>query len=287
MSKLGDALERLELPDTTQAQLRMHALIEAQGQADARRRRRKRLGGALAGIVGAAAIALTPLGQAVADGVRDLVGIGDEPSTPAPVGEQSVVIGSGALAGSVPFEVVAQTNLNGRETCITVDFPRSARQIGAGSCIVGGRLVPLSEHAQRPSIYAAPEEAGAEAEILIQGIVPEGAAVTLVYETREGSRSQSAVYTFDLDDDLGQRIGVADTAQFFLAAVPRGVLSGADTMPNALTPSSVEETLGRIDYRVTGADGQPIADLALSELPGPAEPGGLLLRYPPARFGGR
>ena len=65
--------------------------------------RRSRLRTWLAGLCAVGAIAVSPLGAAIADELADLVGIGDPPSDTRP--RDAIVIGAPATA--VPFEIVA------------------------------------------------------------------------------------------------------------------------------------------------------------------------------------
>lgn len=120
--ELGDRLERLPLPDSSEARERV-ARIAAEGSdldasaATRSRHRPRRQSRWAAGIIAAIALvglSLTPPGRAIAEGVGELVGIGGKSSLDhsknenVPAAGAAVVIDAGTLPGSdQPYEITA------------------------------------------------------------------------------------------------------------------------------------------------------------------------------------
>lgn len=120
--ELGDRLEQLPLPDSSEARERV-ARIAAEGSeldgtaANRSRHRPRRQSRWAAGIVAAVALvglSLTPPGRAIAEGVGELVGIGGKSSLDhsknenVPAAGAAVVIDAGTLPGSdQPYEITA------------------------------------------------------------------------------------------------------------------------------------------------------------------------------------
>ena len=251
MSKLGEALQGAPLPDSERARERAIAVAAATAVGeDSGRSRRRFLGWPwsrpawVAALAGATLVAvlfsLTPPGRAIAGDLGRLVGIGDEPTEGVAPGEQAVVIGSDEAVRSYPFEIVATTNLNGQpneETCIDVQFPSANPLVTGGNCLTGNRSAPLSEYASNPMVNPAPDAFAPDAELVVQGMLPLGATVAVDYTKTDGTEGSADIHYADLNDALGDKIGVADRASYFVSVLPSGILHGSVVHPDELTLS--------------------------------------------------
>lgn len=300
MSKLGDALKQASLPESDGRERAVAAVSEpgsgpsgvAKDQTSPGNRRlpiwavATLLAGGVAVLVG---LSFTPPGRAVAGDIGRLVGIGGEPTNPPVLGERAVVIGSGDAARSFPFEIVASTNHDGQpneEACVGVDFPGVEPRITSANCLTASRI-SLETYAENPSVYPAPRAFAPDGEVIVQGMIPVGAEVTIGYTMADGAPGTATVHTSELTDELGEQIDVAGRASFFLTVLPSGILRGGPEDPGVLTCASVTESLSRVDYRVVAVDGETVVDSTLGDID-PATSlstlGSLLLSRPPAGF---
>jgi hypothetical protein len=178
------------------------------------------------------AMTLTSFGQAIAERIGELIGIGDEPTRERidPAGEPAVVIGVGDVSGR-PFEIVASTDPafgkdRGHATCFSLDFPGAADPASAG-CLTKALRSDVRRHGISATAAVLPRGSLPHTRTLVTGVAGPGAERVLITST-----STSAVFPTTLarlGPGLGRRIGTGVRASFFVAFLPREALAGAET----------------------------------------------------------
>jgi hypothetical protein len=223
------------------------------------RRRPRALVAALTAAVALTVLSLTPMGQAVADRLGELIGIGDEPSGSVGFGTPAVVIGVGESPDGVAYEVVASRQSDdppgARETCIGLDLPRLSG-IRVAQCIVGETASELQRLIVSPIVYAAPDELGPGSELVVQGLARgDVAEVAIKYPSKRGER-RAPVQLAYLDHTVADLIDASERAGVFVGFVPDGVLSGSERQPKKLTHDSIESSLARITISARDGEGR-------------------------------
>jgi hypothetical protein len=249
--------------------------------------RARALVAAAAAAVVLAVLSLTPPGQAVADRLGELIGIGDEPSGSSGFGTPAVVIGVGESPGGVAYEVVAYRSdhppPDQRETCLGFDLPRlgGAR---VGQCIVEETARRLRRWIVTPLVYAAPAELGEGSGLVVQGLARSDVAdVEITYPSERGE-DVAPTQLAPLDQGVADLIDASERAGFFIGFIPTDVLSGSARRPKVLTPNSIESSLARVTIVARNAEGKFLVSGDAAEL-GRAQPGASpLLVDPPDGF---
>lgn len=265
MSSLEERLAGLPAPGSSEAQER--AMIAVGDAADDGRLRRSLSRRARwLGAVGATVLlGLSPPGQAIAERLGELVGIGDEP-TEGGIGP-SVVIGLGEVNG-VPYEVVASSRLGivtSRDDlgkpCIGLEIP-GVPGLTSYNCVTSefdGELTPV--------VSGAPRELGEEAELIVQGLAPPSVErVDVAYRPQDGDERMTAAQVSPLTAELAGKIGAEDGTRFFMAFLPRGILLPPDRPEGRLTEANAAQALARIEVTAYDVEGSELERVRLSEL---------------------
>jgi len=161
--------------------------------------------------------ALSPPGQALAERVGELIGIGNDPSIPERVAQEgeSVVVGSGTAPGGQPVELVGFTveSKTGQSeivesTCFTYDLPQAAR--------VSGTCIEASTPAATARVLAAPSALYPESQFVVAGVTR--ADVDRVEVTFAGN--PAPIIFGRLDEVLAAQVGSKTDAGTFVAFLP-------------------------------------------------------------------
>lgn len=245
-------------------------------------------------VVGAALLivagAVTPPGQAVAERLGELVGIGDEPTELG--GRTAVVIGTGE-SRAYPYEIVATSdapNMIQRPgeppvVCISVEFP-NVSGVQVANCLNPEVQRALSDQVIEPIVYAAPEALFPDAELIVQGAaVPEVETVRVTYRTVDGALHESLASVSFLGGELSDQIGVDDETRFFVAFIPTDVLEPPETDNGPLSIENAKQALADVQLTALDAEGNVLVSTDLDRSPNEAERlAGLLA--PTVRFAG-
>ncbi len=247
--------DRADLGNLPSLVLLRQELIDAAEREPIRRRSRFRTW--LAGLCAVGAIAVSPLGAAIADELADLVGIGDPPSDTRP--RDAIVIGAPATA--VPFEIVAigaeptRVVPPGEEPipCVAPEFP-SVQVVGGQSCMDAELQRVLPRTVINPAAYGAPAELAANGAIIVQGFAdPEVARVELVVPTPSGDHTGPAEMA-TLSRSLSSQIGLDDRVRFFVGFVTPADIS-ATGAHGRFTKQDAHRALKGLTIRALAADG--------------------------------
>jgi hypothetical protein len=264
---LEERLRRLGAPDDEAAEARASAALrQAAGSGELRR-----------GIPttvrwGAAAVAallfgLTPPGQAVAERLGELVGIGDEPTVEQRVDEETgaVVIASGESPSGAPVELVAfrveaktgQVDAAVR-TCYAFDLPPGPRS--TGNCVTEP---PAEVGSVR--VIAAASPLRPESQLVVQGTTSaDTSTVNVTYTDIDGGVYEADTIFGSLTEPLSAEIEADTEAGLFVSFLPQ--LLRADLI--TLEREEVEAVAERITVVGRDEDGNELWRAALADLPG-------------------
>lgn len=245
MGRRSNAIERLRAanpvdPSSLATELRGSPLVAARGRAIAIAEGgrvddrlvvptastvRARVATALAVIALIGAASLTPPGQALAERLGELVGIGDKPTrTQGLIDEPAVVIDAGESPGGTAYEVVASADMNiyrdeDPPTCIGLDLPELEGPVNAG-CLTPELEASLDSVTVSPVAFLGPAELGSE-RLIVDGLASaEVASAEIERLADDGSIDRYPVKVSHLDDELAAKIGASSEAAFLLAFLP-------------------------------------------------------------------
>jgi hypothetical protein len=237
-------------------------LVEAAEREPVRRRHLWRW---FSGLFVIGAVAVSPLGAAVADRVADLVGIGGQPSDTRP--RTAIVIGDGTSA--VPFEIVAtgaepeRVVPSGQKPipCVSPEFP-SVGFAGPESCLTGAAEGAIARDSILPLVYGAPAQLAANGPIVVQGFAdPQVERVEIVDQAAKRQRSLAVAQLAELTPELAAQIGVESHTRFFVAFVtPDHAVSAS---AGHFSGDDAHQALAGLVIRAYGTGGELLSEQSL------------------------
>lgn len=278
----------VEVVEPPGARERAVSAARAQARKQPSPRRGRRLWAGVAAAVAGAALVVSPPGQALAEKIAELAGIGEAPTeVPAVVSpgseNQSEVVATGTSPAGVPFEVVASVGSDPQEadsgvTCFSVSFPSLTPSSTSASCLTKAAQRPLQEGpAISPFVSVGQQELSPEADLIVTATVsPEIDSVKLTYA--DGADVQEAALTSaevtlapaggtDADGDslspMSARYVVGFVPSRILGTIPRG--SGSPLNPAA--QSSLEEALASITLSGFDETGELVVEVHAAQGP--------------------
>jgi hypothetical protein len=221
----------------------------------------------LTGLFVVGAIAVSPLGAAIADGIADLVGIGGQPSDTRP--RTAIVIGD--VTSAVPFEIVATGAEPGRVVppgeepipSVAPEFP-SVQVAGPESCLTPQAQDALGRDAILPLVYGAPAELAPNGPVAVQGFADSDVSRAEVFrQGPEGGDGSLAVAELaELTPELSAQIRVDSHTRFFVVFV-----SPADVAPTGsggrFTQQDAHRALAGLVIQAYGAGGELLSEQSL------------------------
>lgn len=264
-----------------------HALLAAD-ERRGRRRRHVRGGAAVCATLSAAALAFTAPGQAVAEHIGSLVGIGDEPSDRWELNvddEQGdlEVVGIGETPSGTPFELTTSTRYapgerQGRQTCVYVSFPDPVAEPSIATCLTPKVLDALtaSQPRLRASAAYGPAMLGADEDLLVEVIAPQEAAAIQIEYVRDGATHEATVTSAPLIAGSSAIEGTAGHGSevpvlFSVAFLPSDLLDPARTGGNGVfDPEELENVLKQVRISATDDIGGFLYSTSLDEAPAAA-----------------
>lgn len=283
---ISDLLKCAAVPDGSAARLRTEELA---GEAVRSHPRRRWV--AVASVVAAVLLALTPPVQSLAEDVAELVGIGDAPSDDF-AGQRDEVEGQGVIAvgttpSGEPVELVV-TSERGPQThgqsviCRFVSFPSASIKPIGQSCQSPQNLI--SGETVKPFATIGPDELGSEQDLIVEVRSTAPAATVSVTYNVDGEEQDAELIsgTFTLPE-LAEGLGGPDSdtpVTLGVAFLPSTILGAPDPyegVPDSLDAEQKAEALAEYERTkaglrnivVSAADdnGEEIYRSRLSDLP--------------------
>ena len=270
MASLEERIARLRAPQSAEAEVRARAILTEKATSGGLRRRLPRAAKLGLGTIVAVGLAVSPPGQALAERLGELVGIGDEPTVPTRIAHRpgtetgAVVIGSGTSPSGAPMELVAfrvRAKTGQAETavrtCYALDLPPEARS--SGDCIT---KTPADFASVR--LIAASSPLRPESQLVVQGLTStETASVEMTYTDADGEEVEADVIFGSLTETLGAEIEAETRAGMFVALLPP--LLPEDLL--ALSTEDVEEISAGITLIGRDSDGAELWRANLADIP--------------------
>lgn len=239
---------------------------------------------ALAGVLLAGVLAVTPPGRALAERLAELAGIGEEPtsSLDSPVDLPDTVFGVGETPNGTGYEVVASADQNlardaAGETCVTVEFPGIEPRPRWFSCNTNSLSRSNVEDPLHLVARVGPAALG-EHRMMVSGLV--GPQISSVVIEHRGSDGRLTTYDADvllLGGGVRKAIGSTEDLRFALAFLPTDLVPpkpdglfesvDVDRDPAPVDPSEnpVNEALRSFTVVGFDASGREVARQVLGE----------------------
>lgn len=292
---MSESLERrlsaiqLEQPSST---ARTRAEEAARRKASSRKAP-SRLRMAAAAVVFLGLLAITPPGISLAKSVGDLVGIGDEPSSPLDFGDgksDQSVIGLSQTPNGTPYELARSDSDVGTKdefTCFYISYPTVELRPRSASCLTAAALRALRRN-PIGSLYPmrAPSALGSQTDLVLTGAVAEEVARLVITFPGENGREEqdlplspfsAALRTASGADELEPAVELKVFAAFLPFDLDPTAVAEPDAsafqehMDDVRSDSRRYETqLRRISLQAFDASGEPIAEVSPGDRRGSA-----------------
>lgn len=281
--RLAELISSFEPPHVGQAEARAVQAANSRACGFRSRPRRKASGVAL-GLLAAVALAVSPVGQAVAERVTELAGIGERPDVPPftnPGAEfDSAVIAQGVAPGGEKFDIALTTDFSIRHggapvACATTLFPEQLAPPNFSICLNETTRKALARGPKiLPSISISPPELSGESGVTVVGSTsPDIEQVTISYPDPETGESVEV----DATSGVANLVGVGADSEgvraprVFAGFLGRAGLPGLDEAQSSVEasegrrltrpepPESLATGLERIEVSGYGVDGELLA----------------------------
>lgn len=211
-----------------------------------RRQRSRRIAGALALLVLAG---FTPPGQAVAERVGELMGIGDVPREEGNYGTDPRIIGVGTTPTDHSYEAVISGEPGSDETCVFLGFVEITGT-GFGTCV--GQ--EFARDKVTALIYRAPEGILPEGGVVLQGLTTADVArVEITYTDESGAPREAPVEMSPVSADLLDELDLSDEPfGFYFTFLAPGAIG---TPVSDQTPGDLRD----VEIRAFDANGDQLA----------------------------
>ena len=232
-----------------------------------------------------ALFALTPPGHVVADGIGDLVGIGEESSVEHGGNEaDSVVIREGTAPNGTPYEIAAYTHFGfspdqsegalpgsievdreklSDELCLSLDVAseKKLKETG-GVCFTSDSFDRYIEREViSPHLRFAPDEFQPETELMVVGHAgSEVSDVEVTYKGESGSREDAIVEFARVSSEQAETIASPRGGAAFFAFLPMNVLRDNPRQRGVLTPEELARAGGTIQVTALNEAGEVIQE---------------------------